>query len=70
MTLRTKCRTIILLRDKSAAQGSRRVELMFKQASLKAFTSDFDVCDKGDSLVNKHCLVKSQELEVLSLNRF
>ena len=44
--------------NKSAAQGSRRVDLMFKQASLKAFTSDFDVCDKGDSLVNKHCLVK------------
>ena len=32
--------------NKSAAQGSRRVDLMFKQASLKAFTSDFDVCDK------------------------
>ena len=30
----------------SVAQGSRRVDLMFKQASLKAFTSDFDVCDK------------------------
>ena len=29
--------------NKSAAQGSRRVDLMFKQASLKAFTSDFDV---------------------------
>ena len=28
------------------SQGSRRVDLMFKQASLKAFTSDFDVCDK------------------------
>ena len=32
--------------NKSAAQGSRRVNLMFKQASLNAFTSDFDVCDK------------------------
>ena len=32
--------------NKSTAQGSRRVDLMFKQASLKAFTSDFDVCDK------------------------
>ena len=32
--------------NKSAAQGTRRVDLMFKQASLKAFTSDFDVCDK------------------------
>ena len=32
--------------NKSAAQGSRRVNLMIKQASLKAFTSDFDVCDK------------------------
>ena len=32
--------------NKSAAQGSRRVDLMFKQASQKAFTSDFDVCDK------------------------
>ena len=34
---------------------------MFKQASLKAFTSDFDVCEKEDSLVNKHCLVKCFE---------
>ena len=32
--------------NKSAAQGSKRVDFMFKQASLKAFTSDFDVCDK------------------------
>ena len=26
--------------NKSAAQGSRKVDLMFKQAFLKAFTSD------------------------------
>ena len=27
--------------NKSAAQGSRRVDLMFKQASLKAFTLNY-----------------------------
>ena len=42
--------------NKSAAQGSRRVDLMFKQASLKAFTSDFDVCDK-DLGINKALFV-------------
>ena len=50
--------------NKSAAQGSRRVDLMFKQASLKAFTSDFDVCDK-------HCLVKCfDQLTHSALNGF
>ena len=44
---------------------------MFKQASLNAFTSDFDVCDKGDSLVNKHCLVKCfEQLTHSALNGF
>ena len=45
--------------NKSAAQGSRRVDLMFKQASLKAFTSDFDVCDKDlgiDSVSSATCI--------------
>ena len=56
--------------NKSAAQESRRVNLMFKQASLKAFTSDFDVCEK-DSLVNKHCLVKCfEQLTHSALNGF
>ena len=34
--------------NKSAAQGSRRVDLMFKQASLKAFTSDFHSRSRRD----------------------
>ena len=41
---------------KKINKGSRRVDLMFKQASLKAFTSDFDVCDKDlgiDESVNQ-----------------
>ena len=49
--------------NKSVAQGSRRVDLMFKQASLKAFTSDFDVCDKDlgiDSISSATC-IKSNE---------
>ena len=43
----------------SAAQGSRRVDLMFQQASLKAFTSDIDVCDKDlgiDSVSSATCI--------------
>ena len=49
--------------NKSAAQGSRRVDLMFKQASLKAFTSDFDVCDKdlGIDSVSSATSIESNE---------
>ena len=49
--------------NKSAAQGSRRVDLMFKQASLKAFTSDFDVCDKDlgiDSVSSGTCIESNE----------
>ena len=45
--------------NKLAVQGSRRVDLMFKQASLKGFTSDFDVCDKDlgiDSVSSATCI--------------
>ena len=46
--------------NKSTAQGPRRVDLMFKQASLKAFTSDFDVCHKDlgiDSVSSATCVL-------------
>ena len=59
--------------NKSAAQGSRRVDLMFKQASLKAFTSDFDVCDKDlgiDSVSLASCIEsKVKYYSVISFNR-
>ena len=51
--------------NKSAAQGSRRVVLMFKQASLKAFTSDFDVCDKDmgiDSVSSATCIESNESV--------
>ena len=54
--------------NKSAAQGSRRVDLMFKQASLKAlkaFTSDFDVCDKDlgiDSVSSATCIESNESV--------
>ena len=51
--------------DKSAAQGSRRVNLMFKQASLKAFTIDFDVCDKDlgiDSVSSATCIESNKSV--------
>ena len=56
--------------NKSAAQGSRRVDLdlMFKQASLKAFTSDFDVCDKDlgiDSVSSATCIESNKILDNL-----
>ena len=50
--------------NKSAVQGSRRVDLMFKQASLKAFTSDFDVCDKDlviDSVSSATCIESTNQ---------
>ena len=50
--------------NKSAAQGSRRVDLMFKQASLKGFTSDCDVCDKDlgiDSFSSGHVLSQTNQ---------
>ena len=50
--------------NKSAVQGSRRVDLMFKQASLKAFTSDFDVCDKDLGLtqsLRQHVLSQTNQ---------
>ena len=47
--------------NKSAAQGSRRVDLMFKQASLKAFTSDFDVCDKDLGIDSSATCIESNE---------
>ena len=60
--------------NKSAAQGSRRVDLMFKQASLKAFTSDFDVCDKDlgiDSVSSATCIESNESVNqpnLLALN--
>ena len=50
--------------NKSAAQRSRRVDLMFKQASLKALTSDFDICDK----VRIWGLTQSLRRHVLTFN--
>ena len=49
----------------SVAQGSRRVDLMFKQASLKAFTSYFDVCDKDlgiDSVSSATCIESNESV--------
>ena len=55
--------------NKSAAQGSRRVDLMFKQASLKAFTSDFDVCDKDlgiDSVSSATCIELNESVKTFN----
>ena len=57
--------------NKSAAQGSRRVDLMFKQASLKAFTSDFDVCDKDlgiDSVSSATCIESNESVHQPNLS--
>ena len=57
--------------NKSAAQGSRRVDLMFKQASLKAFTSDFDVCDKDlgiDSVSSASCIESNESVHQPNLS--
>ena len=57
--------------NKSAAQGSRRVNLMFKQASLKAFTSDFDVCDKDlgiDSVSLGTCIESNESVHQPNLS--
>ena len=57
--------------NKSAAQGSRRVDLMFKQASLKAFTSDFDVCDKDlgiDSVFSATCIESNESFHQPNLS--
>ena len=60
---------------KSAAQGSRRVDLMFKlmfkQASLKAFTSDFDVCEKDlgiDSVSLATCIESNESVNQPNLS--
>ena len=57
--------------NKSAAQGSRRVDLMFKQASLKAFTSDFEVCDKdlGIDSVSWATCIESNESKMTCFNK-
>ena len=57
--------------NKSAAQGSRRVDLMFKQASLKAFTCDFDVCDKDlgiDSVSSATCIESNESVHQPNLS--
>ena len=57
--------------NKSVAQGSRRVDLMFKQASLKAFTSDFDVCDKDlgiDSVSSATCIESNESVHQPNLS--
>ena len=57
--------------NKLAAQGSRRVNLMFKQASLKAFTSDFDVCDKDlgiDSVSSATCIESNESVHQPNLS--
>ena len=57
--------------NKTAAQGSRRVDLMFKQASLKAFTSDFDVCDKDlgiDSVSSATCIESNESVHQPNLS--
>ena len=45
---------------------------MFKQASLKAFTSDFDVCDKDlgiDSVSSATCIESNKILDNLMNHR-
>ena len=57
--------------NKSAAQGSRRVDFMFKQASLKVFTSDFDVCDKDlgiDSVSSATCIESNESVHQPNLS--
>ena len=57
--------------NKSAAQGSRKVDLMSKQASLKAFTSDFDVCDKDlgiDSVSSATCIESNESVHQPNLS--
>ena len=54
--------------NKLAAQGSRRVDLMFKQ---KAFTSDFDVCDKDlgiDSVSLATCIESNESVHQPNLS--
>ena len=49
----------------------RKTILVFKQASLKAFTSDFDVCDKDlgiDSVSSATCIESNESVHQPNLS--